>query len=216
MILLNLILKFYRDMFARIFMFSPSINLDPQYLPLRKYLEKQVPDQTKEQTIFEELDMKALGKILGEQRLICEECRKRKQPLPQILICLDDFGDRPDLLSKRQGGDAGSWMTSLAVRGRHFATSFILTSQVLNVIGTIIRKNTRNLCIWRLRNHKEIEILCEELSGVYDRQTLMTMYQAAVEEPYSFMFVKLDAKTRRDMFWLKFEARLIPEDVGEE
>jgi hypothetical protein len=42
------------------------------------------------------------------------------------------------------------------------------------------------------------------------------MYQEATAEPYSFLFVRLDAKTRRDMFWLRFEARLVPEDASEE
>ena len=71
------------------------------------------------------------------------------------------------------------------------------------------------MCVWRLRNAKEVETLCEELSGVYDKNTLMEMYREATTEPYSFMFVRLDAKTRRDMFWLRFEARLIPEDLEE-
>ncbi len=72
------------------------------------------------------------------------------------------------------------------------------------------------MCVWRLRNYKEVETLCEELSGVYDKNTLMDMYRVATEEPYSFMFVRLDAKTRRDMFWLRFEARLIPESEDPE
>ena len=72
------------------------------------------------------------------------------------------------------------------------------------------------MCVWRLRNHKEVETLCEELSGVYDKNTLMDMYRVATEEPYSFMFVRLDAKTRRDMFWLRFEARLVPESEDPE
>jgi len=51
---------------------------------------------------------------------------------------------------------------------------------------------------------------------VYDKNTLLEMYKTATDDPYSFMFVRLDAKTRRDMFWLRFEARLVSEDVEEE
>jgi hypothetical protein len=40
MIILNLLLRYYKDMFARIWVFSPSIRLDPQYEPLRKHLQK--------------------------------------------------------------------------------------------------------------------------------------------------------------------------------
>ena len=63
---------------------------------------------------------------------------------------------------------------------------------------------------------REVETLCEELSGIYDKNTLMEMYREATAEPYSFMFVRLDAKTRESMFFLRFEAALVPEDVAEE
>jgi hypothetical protein len=72
------------------------------------------------------------------------------------------------------------------------------------------------MCVWRLRNHKEVETLCEELSGIYDAKTIMAMYEHATAEPYSFMFVRLDAKTRRDMFWLRFEARLSPQEESDD
>ena len=45
MIILNLLLRYYRDQFARIWIFSPSIKLDPQYAPLRKYREKMSDQQ---------------------------------------------------------------------------------------------------------------------------------------------------------------------------
>ena len=60
MIILNLLLRYYKDMFARIWFFSPSIKLDPQYAPLRKYIEK-MSDQTKEPLYFEDLHQDVLG-----------------------------------------------------------------------------------------------------------------------------------------------------------
>ena len=132
-------------------------------------------------------------------------------------MVLDDLADRGDILQKRQGGTSGgSWLVSLATRGRHFGCTWIVSSQVLNLVGTVIRKNCRCMCIWRLRNHKEVETLCEELSGVYDKNTLLDMYRTATAEPFSFMLVRLDAKTRETMFYLRFEQRLVPEDVEEE
>ena len=72
------------------------------------------------------------------------------------------------------------------------------------------------MAVWRLRNHKEVQTLCEELSGIYDQNTLLEMYRAATAEPYSFLFIRLDAKTRETTFYLRFEQRLVPEDLGEE
>jgi hypothetical protein len=107
-------------------------------------------------------------------------------------------------------------MISLATRGRHFGVTWIISSQVLNLCGTVIRKNVRCMLVWRLRNHKEVETLCEELSGIYDAKTIMQLYQHATEEPFSFLFVRLDAKTKRDMFWLRFEARLLPTEESDD
>ena len=141
MIILNLLLKFYHNQFARIWFFSPSIKLDPQYAPLRKYLEK-MSDQDKEPLMYEDLEQGVLSKILEDQKQICEECRKRKQPIPQVCVILDDLADRGDILQKRQGAAAGgSWLVTLATRGRHMAVTWIVSSQVLNLVGTVIRKN---------------------------------------------------------------------------
>jgi hypothetical protein len=124
-------------------------------------------------------------------------------------VILDDLADRGDILQRRQGGTSGgSWLVTLATRGRHFGVTWIISSQCLNLVGTVIRKNVRCMCIWRLRNYKEIETLCEELSGVYDKNTILELYKHATADPYSFLFVRLDAKTREDMFWLRFEKRL--------
>ena len=50
------------------------------------------------------------------------------------------------------------------------------------------------------------------VAAVYDKETLLKLYETAVnDKPYSFLNVKLDASDRRDMFWLRWEARLLPE-----
>ena len=143
MIILNILLRYYKDQFARIWFFSPSIKLDPQYAPLRKYLEKMSPDQQREPLMFEDLHQDVLSKLLDEQRSITETCRKRKIKPPQVCVVLDDLADRGDILTKRQGGNQGSWMVTLATRGRHFGVTWIISSQVLNLVGTVIRKNVR-------------------------------------------------------------------------
>ena len=209
--ILSLCLKFYLNALARIWIFCPSIKLDPTYKPLRDYLEKMC-DQSKEPLMFEEMDHALLGRILDEQREIVEACRKRKVKAPQVLLILDDLGDQGDVLASRRGGKSGgSWLTTLACRSRHLCLTWICSVQKLNQAGLTIRANTRCMCVWRLRNHKEIEILAEEMSGFYPKDVIMDLYTHATSEPFSFLFVRLDAKTRRDAFWLRFESRLVPE-----
>ncbi len=210
-IILNLILRYYKGMFARVWIFCPSIRLDPQFKPILEYLEK-MTDQKREPLIFEEFDAAKVGQILEEQRAIVESCRKRKVTPPQVAIVLDDRADHGDIFTSRRGGQSGgSWLVTLGVRSRHLYVTWIVSTQKLNLIGTVLRANTRTLCVWRLRSQKETDLLCEELSGYYPKETILSIFEYATREPYSWLTVKLDAKDKRDLFWLRFERRLIPE-----
>jgi hypothetical protein len=212
---LTLILNVYRGAWDRIFVFSPSILIDDSYVELRKYLDKMSSDPQKEKLYYEDMDMGALGKILDDQRAICEFCKKQGRKCPEILIVVDDMADRADVLNRRQAArnQGGSHMVTLGVRGRHLHISWMCSTQCLNLISLPIRKNVRNILVWRARSAREIECICEELAAVYDKQTLLKFYETAVnDEPYSFLNVKLDAQDRRDMFWLRWQARLLPEE----
>ena len=43
----------------------------------------------------------------------------------------------------------------------------------------------------------------------------MQMYKMAIDEPYSFWYVLLTAKKREEMFFLRFEKRMIPKSEPE-
>ena len=64
--------------------------------------------------------------------------------------------------------------------------------------------------MFRLRNRLELDAIIEELSAVYDKNTLVEMYELATRDPYSFWYIHLAAKRREDMFFLRFEKRMIP------
>jgi len=209
--IMSIILKYYRGQFARVWFFSPSTHIDPALKSLRDYLEK-MTDQKVEPLMFEEFDPAKVSAICEEQRSIVESCRKRKVKPPNVCLILDDLGDRADILCSRRGGPSGgSWLTTLACRSRHLHLSVIVSVQKMNMAGLCLRANMRCMCVWRLRNQKEIDMLAEEMSGFYPKETVEAMYQHATAEPYSFLFCRLDAKTRRDAFWLRFESRLVPE-----
>lgn len=211
---LSLILRVYQGMWDRVYVFSPSILVDDSYRELRKYLDKMSP---KEKLYFDDLDQDHLGKIIADQTAIVEMCKKKRLRPPQLLVVIDDMADRSDVLNRRSGArNGGSHITSLAVRGRHSNISWIVSSQCLNLVCLPVRKNVRNLIIYRARSQREIESLVEELAAVYDKATLLKIYETAVnDQPFSFLTVKLDAADRRDMFWLRWEARIIPEADGE-
>ena len=52
----------------------------------------------------------------------------------------------------------------------------------------------------------------EELSALYPKQTLQEMYEAAVmDQDHSFLYILLTVKKKEDMFFVRFEQKLILE-----
>ena len=52
---------------------------------------------------------------------------------------------------------------------------------------------------------------------MYDKDTVCAFYKYAVnDQPYLFLNMKLDAADKRDMFYLRWESRIIPEDFDVE
>ena len=92
--------------------------------------------------------------------------------------------------------------------------SCLVASQKLRALSTTIRTNAQFMLCWRLRNQRELDTLLEEISAVYPVKVLRQMYDLAVRDPYSFWYINLAAKRREDMFFLRFESRMIPQKTG--
>ena len=104
-------------------------------------------------------------------------------------------------------------MLSLAVSGRHSQITWAICAQKMSMISRGIMAQVRCLLVGRLRSNHEIDVLAEELSGLAgSKDAALALLDYATTEPFSFLFVRLDAKTRRDTFWLRFEKRLVVED----
>ena len=200
--LISMILEQYRGCFERIYIFSPSINVDDGWRPVKKYIEEtmKVPVD-REQTYFEEWDEPALRQIIRQQRKITETSKQLKmRSLFQILIVIDDFADNPHL-HKRSGDSA---LDTLFVRGRHFQISTLVSTQKLRLVSNAVRVNSQFFCIWRLRNQLEKDSLLEELTALVPKPQLEAMYEAAVAEPYSFLYIYL-LNPLEKMFHIRFE-----------
>ena len=93
--------------------------------------------------------------------------------------------------------------------------STIVATQKFVAIHPIIRTNATELYVYRLRNQKDLDAFLEELSALYDKKTLLRLYQHATEAPYSFLYVKLTASNRNDMFYLNLSKKLSVEHIEE-
>ena len=200
--LISMILEQYRGCFERIYFFSPSINVDDGWRPVKKYIEEEMKVPTdREQVYFEEWDEAALRQIIRQQRRVTETSKQMQMKrLYQILIVVDDFADNPNL-HKRTGDSA---LDTLFVRGRHFQISTVVSTQKLRLISNAVRVNAQFFCVWRLRNELELDSLLEELTALLPKRELEAMYEEAVREPYSFLYIYL-LNPRDQMFHIRFE-----------
>ena len=123
--LISLILEQYRGVFEKIYIFSPSVNIDDGWIPVKKYIEQDLGVNTeKEQAYWEDWDEAALRGIIQRQRKITETSKKLEmKKLYQVLIILDDLADMPQL-HKPNGA-----LDTLFIRGRHMQISTWVSSQ---------------------------------------------------------------------------------------
>ena len=200
----NLILKIYRNSFERTYIFSPTVNVDDTWTPVKKYITDVMKvDIEKEQVYDEEYDPIALKKLIETQHKVIDFQKKNKQKdLFSILIVVDDFADDPKFVRY------SSILHGLFTRGRHNAISCLLSTQKYNVLAPIIRLNAGALFIFRLKNMSEVNSFLEENSALVDKKTLYDMYQQAVNfAPYSFFYINTNAKDVNNMFFINFQQR---------
>jgi hypothetical protein len=163
---------------------------------------------TDEEPIYmDHYDPDVLADIIDTQHKITDYMKKQNHKhLFQILVIVDDFADDPSF-SRRS-----KLLHSLFTRGRHNSISTIVATQKFTAIHPIIRINATSLFVYRLRNYKDLESFIEEVSAVTDKKTLLELYNTATSEPYSFLYVNLVAKSKNDMFYIRFDKKMILDD----
>ena len=66
--------------------------------------------------------------------------------------------------------------------------------------------------VYRLRNVSDLEAILDEMSAVYDKKTLLKRYRTATDKPFTFLYLNLMAKDKKDMFYISFCHKLIPKE----
>lgn len=207
-LLQNMILNIYKNCFSRIYIWSPSINVDATWRPVKEYIEKEmnVKNTEEEPIYFDHYNSEDLAKVIDTQHKVIQYMKQHKyNKLFSILIVVDDFAD--DISFSRHS----KLLHALYTRGRHNSISVITATQKFNAISPIVRVNATQLFIYRLRNYKDLETFIEEVSAIYDKKTLLDLYNIATDEPYSFLYVNLIAKDKSNMFFIRFDKKLIPD-----
>ena len=205
-----MILDISRGVFERIYIWSPSISVDSNWTPVKRYIQDELKvDLEKENCSFDDYIPEELDKVLKRQHKVIEYQKKNDhKKMFSILIIVDDFAD-----SKAFSRNS-PLLNQLYVRGRHNTINIITSTQQFNALSPIIRVNSRQLFVFRLRNYKEIETMVEELSAVLIKKSsvadaknlaeakklMLELYNIATEEPYSFLFINLMKADVKEMF----------------
>ena len=85
-----------------------------------------------------------------------------------------------------------------------------MSVQKYRTLGNIVRVNATSLMVFKLRSRAELEAIAEENSALYGLKVTEAIIQKATEERCSFLWLNLTAGDPKDLFWLRFESRLVP------
>jgi GTPase SAR1 family protein len=204
-LLQSLILDVFRDCFARVYIFSPSVDLDHTWAPVKQYIEHRLHvDPRKEQYAFSEYDPEALASIIDTQMRVAELMKRSERKIHGILIIVDDFADAPEFTRQSK------LLHQLYVRGRHAFISVVTSVQKVTTVAPLIRTQATALFVFRLRSYQDLQTFLEEASALYDKKVLLQLYHYCVDQPFGFLYLDLTARDRENMFFYKLEQRLVP------
>ena len=203
-LLQNMILDIYRGCFNRIYIFSPSIDIDQTWQPVKEYIAKEIQPNENEKVYFDTYAPEELETIIEKQHKVINYLKSQGNTrMFQILIVIDDFSDSPEFTRQSK------LLHQLYIRGRHQCISTITSSQVYKVVSPIVRKHLTHLFVYRLRNQADLEAWVEELSAVYDKKTIHQLYRIATDAPHSFLYINLMSRNKEEMFYLNFTKHLV-------
>lgn len=201
----NMILDIYKDLFERVYIFSPSVHIDHTWYPVKTYLDKKMKLNDEEPKLYyDEYDPLALEKIISTHKKVIEyqKSKKEKSKLFSILVVVDDFADDSSF------SRSSKLLHALFTRGRHSQISTIVSTQKFTAIHPIIRVNASELYVFRLRNYSDLQTFLDELGGVCcNKQTLLAMYKEATNTPFSFLYCRLTQKNKNEMFFINYNKR---------
>jgi hypothetical protein len=205
----QMLLQAYKTpVFSRIYVFSPSVDIDDLWEPVKRYNRDVLRiDESKEQVMWNRWDEDALIEIMERQTKMIRHMKDNRKKyggqLVSTVIVIDDFADDSRLHK------ANGVLASLFTRGRHQGISCWILSQKLAAVSLIARVNLRWMIVFRLRNLKELlDGVIHELSAITDPRTLRQMYDQATNKPFGYWFIDL-MKQRDEMFHDGFESRFV-------
>jgi Cdc6-like AAA superfamily ATPase len=203
----QMLLQAYKSVFSRVYVFSPSVDIDDLWEPVRKHNREVLGVDESEQVMWSKWDETALVQIMERQAKMIKHMKENRKKyrgrLLSVAVVIDDFADDSRLHK------ASGVLASIFTRGRHQGISCWVLSQKLTAVSLIARVNFRWLIVFRLRNLKELlDGVIHELSAITDPKTLRQMYSQATDKPFGYWYINL-MKQPGEMFHDGFELQFV-------
>ena len=161
--------------------------------------------------MFDHFDEGALKAIIEMQKLSIKQQKEdpeRKKPLRGCLIVMDDLSHDSNLRKMQGGVMAELWTTA-----RHYGISLWCNVHSINSLGSLGRRQASAVIIFPIANHREAENVREQygmLAGSLKAfDSIMALAIGPDSEPFSFLVIRMDAKSAKFAFMLRFEAWLV-------
>jgi len=165
--------SFYLHKFSVVRVLSTTLHMDNKMKMLDKYFDC---DDHYEDSFIDEI-------IEGQGKFDKDDPNKPTYCLVMDDIISPEFNKRSNKLAY--------FMTKM----RHYIDMCIISVQSINHIPPLIRAQTRDLCIGKQQNHKEVIKLQEQFGGLLgengDKKFIELYNQVHKGKPYQFMYMKL-------------------------
>lgn len=200
-----LILNAYRyPAVQRVYVWSPSVDIDPLWKPVKKYSEEVLGvDPQEEQCFFPSFRHEDLDNVIKTQEAVVACIKKQKGPprkIPNVIICIDDFADDPAFMRRE------TLLRKIYIRGRHIGISVLTLTQVWKALCPTCCKNALSVYIFKLRNQAELDSVLEEVSAVAGgKKRALELYRRAIAEPHGFLYCNLTSSDPDKVFHSKWE-----------
>ena len=188
-----------QSVFERIYIFSPSIEIDDAWKPVKGFIEQHMGVNTERGAGL----LRQVGRGSPSHHHPAAEEDHPDHEGAGLQEALPNFGR-----DRRFRGPTGA---APPHRGRGPGHALHPRAPHADLHRAAVRVNMQFMCVWRLRNQLELEAVLEELTALLPRKELQAIYEEATREPYSFLFIHY-LKPRAEMFYKRWEERFVIEN----
>lgn len=173
------LLVWYKNYFDKIFIFSPTINMD---LKWGKLIDKlHIPPEH----LFTSASERKVGGLMNSIKDYNGRQEKNKDKL-KVLFVFDDIVESLPKSKKI------SFINKLAMNHRHYNISHMIVSQGFKKLDPVVRSNTTGMILYNTDNTAERMKIVEELAGNLGRMQFEKLWLDCVREKYGFLFINYD------------------------